>query len=107
MGDYTGRESNVVAGAGGCVTLSLGDSNSTQLADHDCRKMGIIAANADDVKFSIDAAVSSANFAYLPQLNKSDGSATSGGYLILNIDNTNRLRVLGEDGDVVYYWFIH
>ena len=103
---YTNTESQKVCENGGCVTLSLGDANSTQLADHPCRKMWIAAKNADDVQFAIDAAVGTANYGYLPQLNKADGTTGGEGYLELNISNTNIIRVLGENGDVVYYCWI-
>lgn len=106
MGKYANAQTNRTVANAGCVTLSLTDGNSTQLASHPCRKMGIIVANADDVKFSIDAAVSTANFCYLPQLSATDGDPLGDNYLILEIENTNMVRVLGENSDVVYYWYL-
>jgi len=103
MKKYTNLQTNVVCEKGGAVTLSLSNSNSTQLADHPCRKMWIAAANADDVKFSLTAAVGAANFAYLPQLSKADGTVCGDRYLELPVSNTNLVHVLGENGDVVYY----
>jgi len=103
MGKYRNVETNRVSSSGGCVKLTLTDSNSTQLASHPCRKMWIMAENGDDVQFSIGEDVSTANYGVLPQ---GAAAGIGGTPLELPIENTNLVRVKGENTDVVYYWWV-
>lgn len=91
-----------ISETGGCFVTTLTGTDSTQLADHPCRRMLIAAGNADDVQFSIGADVSTANFAYLPQLSKNTGDPLGDRYLELTLTSTDKVYVKGETGDKIY-----
>lgn len=104
MSDYSNIPVNRVSSKGGCLKLSLTGAASVQLGDHDCREVYIIAENADDVFMAIGAtAVAATNCIRLPQLGSTDGTVPGAAYLKIPIDNTNKLYVIGENGDIVYY----
>jgi hypothetical protein len=102
---FTNVDTQKTCEKGGVVTLTL-TAAAAQLANHPCRKMWIGAKNGCDVKFAISEAVGAANFGYLPQIAKSDGTVAGEGYLELSLANTNLVQVIGENNDVVYYFWV-
>lgn len=104
MSDYSSTSVDRVSAKGGCLKLAITGAASVQLGDHACREVYIIAENADDVFMAIgDTAVAATNCIRLPQLGSTDGTVPGAAYLRIPIDNTNKLHVIGENGDVVYY----